>query len=113
MMLQLAVTFFVVIQYFSCTQTTSISTIAAPSCAVAGYCGDYSQVVDFELTEEQSRFADAASPLLLSTYDKASYTIIDTPLTTNASQHVHPWLATCVSLSFLFFIIFMIIMYGG
>ena len=48
-----------------------------------------------------------------SLYDSLSHSVIDTPIVTNASQHVHPWLATCVSLFFLFFIIFMIITYGG
>lgn len=50
---------------------------------------------------------------VLSVYDYITSLDIDTPLAVNASQHVHPWLATCVSLAFLFFIIFVIIMYGG
>lgn len=50
---------------------------------------------------------------VVSIYDRLSTQPIATPLATNASQHVHPWLATCVSLTFLFFIIFMIIVYGG
>jgi hypothetical protein len=57
--------------------------------------------------------SNALSLEVLSIYDSVSALRIDTPLVTNASQHVHPWLATCVSLTFLFFIIFMIIMYGG
>ena len=31
----------------------------------------------------------------------------------NGSNHIHPWLATCVSLIFLAFIVALIVIYGG
>mmetsp|Transcript_4870 Transcript_4870/g.8092 ORF Transcript_4870/g.8092 Transcript_4870/m.8092 type:complete len:141 (-) Transcript_4870:174-596(-) len=68
----------------------------------------------YNTADDSPHFSTTLNSEAWSLYDTISHSSsISSPLITNASQHVHPWLATCVSLFFLFFIIFMIITYGG
>ena len=52
---------------------------------------------------------------LLSGHDDIRLTSngIIVPDIVNAANHIHPWLATCVSLIFLAFIVAVIVVFGG
>jgi hypothetical protein len=72
----------------------------------------FTSVVENETNDKFLLLENESLEYIFSPYSSLSDIQIDGPIATNASQHTHPWLATCVSISFLLFVIYIIFTLG-